>query len=71
MSHIKKTNLEGMNLSFLRRYKFRLSEFVLLEKRDKFKASKFVTHTEKTNLDHLNMSRIKKDIFRGSEFVFF
>ena len=36
------TNLEDLNLSFLRKYTFRQTEIVLLEKRDKFKASKIV-----------------------------
>ena len=49
------TNLEDLNLSFFRRYKFRLSEFDLLEKRDKFRASEFVSN-EKRKLNNIKQA---------------
>ena len=51
----KGTNSEHLNLSHI--------------KKDKFKPSKFVLHASRTNLDHLNQSFWRKDKFSPSKFV--
>ena len=57
---VARTNLDVLNMSFLRKGQIG---------KGKFRAPKFVLLGKGTNSEHLNLSHIKKDKFKPSKFV--